>query len=116
MKARWRIGQGSVAEVREEHTRIYGSDLAYTTVMTLLGRLAKKKVVSVQKKTQPFVYAPVYRRESVIQARLQKFVDTVFDGEPESLVMQLVETSELTAEDLERIQALLSSKAEIDES
>ena len=39
MKALWELSKGSVAEVRASLQQ-RGNDLAYTTVMTLLGRLA----------------------------------------------------------------------------
>ena len=39
MKALWQLGKGSVSEVRAE-LQSRGNELAYTTVMTFLGRLA----------------------------------------------------------------------------
>ena len=44
MKALWELGKGSVADVRAELER-RGNELAYTTVMTLLGRLAAWAIV-----------------------------------------------------------------------
>ena len=44
LKVLWRLEQATVAEVRGEQTR-RGSSPAYTTVMTLLGRLAAKGAV-----------------------------------------------------------------------
>src|SRR5262249_1563836 len=48
MKALWEVGTGTVAEVRSALGR-RGQELAYTTVMTLLGRLAAKPAVLVDK-------------------------------------------------------------------
>jgi len=103
MKALWELGKGSVAEVRGElHLR--GNELAYTTVMTLLGRLAAKNAVIVDKAREPFVYRPAHRRESVLRERLREFVRDVFDGQADSLVLRLVEDESLTREELREIE------------
>src|SRR4051812_26078724 len=62
MKALWEVGSGTVADVRAELGK-RGQELAYTTVMTLLGRLAAKRAVVADRTREPFVYRPVLRRE-----------------------------------------------------
>jgi predicted transcriptional regulator len=103
MKALWELGKGSVAEVRAE-LQLRGNELAYTTVMTLLGRLATKNAVLVDKAREPFVYRPAHRRESVLRERLREFVRDVFDGQADSLVLRLVEDESLTREELREIE------------
>ena len=103
MKALWEVGHGTVAEVRAELGR-RGQELAYTTVMTLLGRLAAKGAVAVDKEREPFVYRAATRRESVLRDRLREFVREVFDGEADSLVLNLVENESLTREELRAIE------------
>ncbi|HEY1557252.1 MAG TPA: BlaI/MecI/CopY family transcriptional regulator [Kofleriaceae bacterium] len=103
MKALWQLGRGSVADVRGElGTR--GQELAYTTVMTLLGRLAGKGAVMVDRTREPFVYKPAHRRERVLRERLREFVRDVFDGRADSLVLRLVEDETLTREELREIE------------
>jgi BlaI family transcriptional regulator, penicillinase repressor len=108
MKVLWRLDRGTVADVRAEHSRMFESDLAYTTVMTLLGRLAVKGAVKVDRGRQPFVYRPAFRRDSVVRERLKQFIDSVFDGEAESLVLRLVEDEALSRDELRRIQKRLT--------
>ena len=103
MKALWEIERGTVAEVRAELAR-RGQDLAYTTVMTLLGRLAAKNAVVVDKTREPFLYKPAFRRENVLAERLREFVRDVFDGQADSLVLRLVEDESLTREELQKIE------------
>ena len=107
MKILWRIKRGSVADVRAEHNREYDSDPAYTTVMTLLNRLAAKGALRVDKSRQPFLYRPAFRRESVLRDRLRHFLDTVFDGNADSLVLHLVEDDSLSVDELGRIERSL---------
>lgn len=103
MKALWELGKGSVADVRAE-LALRGHDLAYTTVMTLLGRLAAKSALIVDKTREPFLYKPAHRRESVLRDRLREFVRDVFDGQADSLVLRLVEDESLTREELRDIE------------
>ena len=103
MKALWELGKGSVADVRAELQQ-RGNELAYTTVMTLLGRLAAKNAVLVDKAREPYVYRPAHRRESVLRERLREFVRDVFDGRADSLVLRLVEDESLSREELREIE------------
>ena len=100
MKALWQLGRGSVADVRTELEQ----PLAYTTVMTLLGRLAAKHAVVVDKTREPFVYRAAHRRESVLGHRLRDFVRDVFDGRADSLVLRLVEDESLSRAELREIE------------
>ena len=103
MKALWEVGTGTVAEVRSALGR-RGQELAYTTVMTLLGRLAAKRAVMVDRTREPFVYRAVHRRESVLRDRLREFVREVFDGQAGSLVLNLVEDESLSRAELRAIE------------
>jgi BlaI family penicillinase repressor len=103
MKALWEVGSGTVADVRAELAR-RGQELAYTTVMTLLGRLASKRAVMVDRTREPFVYRAVHRRESVLRDRLREFVREVFDGQADSLVLNLVEDESLSRAELRAIE------------
>ncbi|HEY0254666.1 MAG TPA: BlaI/MecI/CopY family transcriptional regulator [Kofleriaceae bacterium] len=103
MKALWELEQASVGEVRAA-LGARGNELAYTTVMTLLGRLAAKNAVIVDKAREPFVYKPAFRRESVLRERLRDFVKEVFDGRADSLVLGLVEDESLSREELRAIE------------
>jgi BlaI family penicillinase repressor len=103
MKALWQVEHGTVAEIRAELGR-RGQDLAYTTVMTLLGRLATKGAVAVDKEREPFIYRAAHRRENVLRDRLREFVRDVFDGQADSLVLNLVENESLSRAELRAIE------------
>jgi len=103
MKALWDLDSATVADVRADLAR-RGNDIAYTTVMTLLGRLAAKHAVTVCKAREPFVYAPAFRRESVLRDRLRDFVRDVFDGQASSVVLHLVDDATLSPDELRAIE------------
>ena len=83
LKALWSLGEGNVGEVR----RIVAESkpLAYTTVMTVLERLARRNVVSRRKSGRAFVYAPHMSRDSIRRLALREFLDGFFDGSPQKL-------------------------------
>jgi predicted transcriptional regulator len=83
LNALWSLGEANVADVRRT---IGGSrPLAYTTVMTLLERLAKKGAVSRRKVGRAFYYAPAVSQQSLRTAALRQFVDCFFDGSVQNL-------------------------------
>ena len=60
---------GEPLTVRQVHERVSRErDLAYTTVMTVLDRLAKKGVVTQEKQDRAYRYAPAQSREEMTAA------------------------------------------------
>ena len=78
LKALWSLGEGKVTEVRGVVAA--SKPLAYTTVMTVLDRLAKKNVVTRRKVGRAFVYAPGISRDAIRRLALKEFIDCFFDG------------------------------------
>ncbi len=69
---------GEPLTVRQVHERLTRSkDLAYTTVMTVLDRLAKKRVVTQQKADRAYRYAAAQSREEMTAAVM---LDALSDG------------------------------------
>ena len=83
LKALWQIGEGNVSAVQ----RIVAESkpLAYTTIMTVLDRLARRNIVSRQKSGRAFIYAPRISKDSIRRLALKEFVDCFFDGSEEKL-------------------------------
>lgn len=83
LKALWSLGEGNVRQVRQElsNTR----PLAYTTVMTVLDRLARKGVISRRKAGRAFLYAPQVSREALRRVAVRQLVDSFFDGNQDAL-------------------------------
>jgi predicted transcriptional regulator len=111
LKALWQLKKATVADVRDRYNASHGGELAYTTVMTLLSRLAKKGAVRVDREREPFVYRPAFKEESVLRQRVKSFVATVFDGNAGDLILRLVEDEALSPEDLEKLEAKLAAKS-----
>lgn len=109
LKALWHLGPSPVADVR----RHLGEVSAYTTIMTLLSRLAQKGAVAVDRRREPFLYTAVVTRNQIQGARVRELVSTVFDGSARSLIMGLVSAEGVSPEELEELAARIrQAKAE----
>ena len=104
LKVLWQLGAGTVRQVLDGLPAEGDERPAYTTIMTIMKQLAEKGGLTVDRARQPFVYAPAVRRDQVLGSRLTQFLQTVFDGQAEDLVLYLVEQADLSPEDLRRIE------------
>jgi len=114
MKVVWKLGSGTVRQVLDALPSDGAEPPAYTTVMTMMKQLAEKGALTADRARQPFVYAPAVRRDRVLASRLTHFLQTVFDGQAEDLVLHLAEQAELSPEDLQRIEAKIRARARIE--
>lgn len=109
LKILWELRSGTVAAVRARFNELHGRDLAYNTLLTFLRRLEQKGAVRVDKERQPFVYRPSQKEKSTLRHRVQRFVDTVFDGSVDNLILHLIEEESISDQDLARIRKKLKS-------
>ncbi len=80
----WRLGESNVHTVQEA---LAGRrPLAYTTVMTMLERLARKQLVTRRKSGRHFVYTAGVGRDTVRQRAVRQLLDSLFDGSREELL------------------------------
>jgi predicted transcriptional regulator len=85
LKTLWTLGEGNVNDVRNALAR----RLAYTTVMTVLDRLARKAVVTRRKVSRSFVYTPAVTREALRRAAVRELLANFFDGSEPELIAYL---------------------------
>jgi len=84
LNALWSLGQGSVKDVRQLVTP--NRALAYTTVMTILDRLARRGVVTRRKSGRAFIYVPSVSRDAMRRLALKEFLDCYFESSPDQLL------------------------------
>mgnify|MGYP001616351681 CR=1 FL=1 len=87
LKTLWTLGEGNVKDVRQALEPARG--LAYTTVMTVLDRLARKGVVSRRKVGRSFVYTPAVTRDALRRPAVRELLENFFDGSEQSLIAYL---------------------------
>ena len=74
----WKRGEADVGEVREAMRE--ARPLAYTTVMTVLERLAAKGMVTRQKSGRSLRYGPARDRDEIRALAVAQLVEQFFDG------------------------------------
>jgi predicted transcriptional regulator len=74
-------------------------------VQTLLRIMEDKGLVRHHVAGRAFVYTPIYTREESVRG----FLDRVFDGAADQLVMTLLGMERLSPQELERLQAMLQA-------
>lgn len=103
----WRLGRATVADVREE---ILGErDIAYTTVMTVLKKLAEKGYLRYEQEGRAYVYEPARRPEAVRGSLLGDLLEKVFGGSPMALVQTLVRREDLSDEERRELRRLIKA-------
>lgn len=108
MQVLWEQGACTVSEVQP---RLKG-DLAYTTVQTMLTVLLKKEKVTREAEGRAFRYRAAVSRDRATGGALKDLVKRMFGGSPEALLMALVDTRQISAEELTRIAGRLNAAQE----
>ena len=94
MKVVWRLDKATVRDVYEALRE--SRPIAYTTVMTMMKILEEKGYLKKSLVDRAHVYRPVQRRQQVVGAMLRDFLDRVFDGAPDALLLHLAKDNKLT--------------------
>src|SRR5947209_929356 len=105
MKVIWELEEATVRDVYEK--LLERRSIAYTTVMTMMNILEQKGQLQRRPADRAFVYRPARPKQKVIREMVREFVNRVFDGAAEPLLMHLVEDKKLSAEDVAEIERLL---------
>jgi len=108
MKVVWQRETVTVRDVYEELLKT--RKVAYTTVMTMMKILEDKKYLKRKQVDRAYVYRPAQPQHQVVGAMVKDFINRVFNGSAEPLLVHLVEDQHLSAKDLEEIARLRREK------
>jgi BlaI family transcriptional regulator, penicillinase repressor len=108
MKVVWRRNEATVRDVYEalQETR----PVAYTTVMTLMRILEQKGYLTKATHERAHVFRPAKPRQQVIGGMVRDFLDRVFDGASDALLVHLARDNKLTAKQRRIVQQLLDEQ------
>jgi predicted transcriptional regulator len=104
MKIVWERERVTVRDVYEallEHRKV-----AYTTVMTMMKILEQKGFLKKSQEDRAYLYRAAQPKRQVIAVMVRDFVNRVFNGSAEPLLVHLVEEHHLSSKDLEEIAKL----------
>jgi predicted transcriptional regulator len=103
LKILWEQGPSSVRDV---HRQLLAAepDLAYNTAQTMLRVMETKRLVRHELSGRTFIYTAQFTRDE----SARRFLERVFDGAASQLVSSLLRGERVSAEELERMQALIA--------
>ncbi len=121
LKILWRNGPSTGRQIRDALADV--RDLAYTSVMTVLnimtrkGYLARSLLDAAPGETSQkpatgtvYVYRARVTERSTTRRMLRDLVDRAFDGSAASLMLNLIETSDIDEKELKQLRALINKK------
>ncbi|MCA9016259.1 MAG: BlaI/MecI/CopY family transcriptional regulator [Planctomycetaceae bacterium] len=101
----WELEEASVQDVCDALPR----ELAYTTVMTTLSLLAKKKKVLKRiKRGRAYIYRPAVTREEVSQSMLGQLKQVLLGDSLPTLMLNLLESESMSTDDITALNNAIS--------
>ena len=111
MQVLWEKGVMSVKEVWQ--ALFPNGEKAYTTIQTYLDRMTDKNLLSKQKIGLVNFYHAQENKNTVLKHATENLVSRAFNGSFFSLAAYLVDSPNLSSEELEKIKDLIKSKEEV---
>jgi BlaI family transcriptional regulator, penicillinase repressor len=109
MKIVWRHEEGVTVRDVYEELRTQRA-VAYTTVMTSLKTLEQKGHLKATQQERAHLYRPARPKQQVIKDMVREFVNRVFNGASQPLVLHLLEDDQITDSELREISRMAGKK------
>lgn len=108
MDALWDMPPSTVREVQKTLDPV--KPMAYNTVLTMMRILRDKGFLISERHGRTDVYQPVVARAQVGQRSLREVLENFFSGSAQALVSQLLDSENLSPEDLRAIRQEVDGK------
>lgn len=105
MNVIWDNGRATVADVHREISA--ERRIAYTTVLTTMQALERRRMVTHETVGKAYRYAPAVSREQYTEASVDKLVGDLFEGRQEQLLCHLLGAEEVSQADVKAIRDLI---------
>jgi len=105
MKLVWERDSATVRDIYE--ALLERRKIAYTTVMTMMKILESKGYLKKRLHERAYVYRPAHRKEQVIGKMIREFMDRVFNGSAEPLLVHLVKGRHIGEKELQKIRRMI---------
>ena len=116
LKVLWVRGKASVREVQEDLNKS-AEPVAYSTVQTLLNIMEEKKsLVRHVVEGRTFIYVPRKSSDRTIKELTQRFLDRVFDGAMDRMMVALIDSKPPSPAEFDRLRAMIDEAQRQSES
>jgi predicted transcriptional regulator len=112
LRVLWERGPSTVREVHEaiQRSRPSGQTTGYTTVLKLLQIMTEKGLVTRDERTRSHVYRARLSEDTTQRQLVTDLLDRAFGGSAARLVMQALDLTPATPEELKEIRRLLDER------
>lgn len=104
MKILWQHHPASVAHV---HAALR-SDLAYTTVATMLRKMESRGLVTHETEGRSFLYSPAVREDAVTRNMAGDVLNRFYQGNLARMVNHLLHSREVSSDELKELETLIA--------
>jgi BlaI family transcriptional regulator, penicillinase repressor len=101
----WESGPASVADIHQ--LALINRQVAYTTIMSQLRKLADKGYLEFAKEGNAYIYSAARRPGEVRHSLLSNILDKVFGGSALEMVESLVKNESISAEDYAEMKRMI---------
>lgn len=107
LKAIQELGRVTVHDVYKK----LGSKGSYTTIMTVMSRMASKNELMREKEGKQYVYWTTSQNKASSKNILKRIQDKIFGGNPIRMISYLLETNQdISEKELEEIEKLIQKR------
>ena len=110
LKVLWDESPLPVREVRGRLEQA-GRPLAHSSVITMLNIMHRKGFVRRKKEGKSFLFSPRMKKETVAGSIVGDVLSRVFEGSASEMMLNLLETADLDADELTELRKLIARKA-----
>ena len=107
LKVVWQRGEATVREVFRDLSA--QRKIAYTTVLTMMGILERKGHLKKRAGERAYIYTPAFPQDQVETTMIDEFVERVFNGSAQPLLVHLVDRK-LDPAELAELEKLVRAK------
>ncbi len=100
----WDKGTATVGEI---HAELGEPPIAYTTALSTMTILERKGFVKHRTQGKANVYKPVVDRDAARRNVVEFMLSRFFNDSPQALMLNLVQSEKISADEVERLRALL---------
>jgi BlaI family transcriptional regulator, penicillinase repressor len=108
MQILWERGEAAVSQVFEDVVK--QSDLAYTTISTMLRKMEARGLITHRVEGRTFMYRAKVAAEAVSRSMGDQLVDRMFEGSLADAVNHLLTTREVSREELIKLERLIAER------
>ena len=111
LKILWEEAPLPVREVRARLESRADRPLAHSTVITMLNIMYDKGFLKRKKDGKSFLFSPKVKKDRVTGGMMGDLLSRAFNGSPAAMVLNLLESTDVDADELAEIRKLISRKS-----